>query len=148
MIVAANRLHRHGDYQRVYRSSRKRFGKQMSYFFLLRDPRSTDSQNPESALRSHAETPGGPRIGLTVGRAMGNAVDRNRIKRRMRAAVQSQLAALSGPVDVVLHPNRRVAELDFVLLIEDVHQIFEAIQHAIDRQLLPRVASSVSAERS
>ena len=57
-----------------------------------------------------------PRVGLTVGRAMGKAVARNRIKRRMRAAVQNQIATLSGPVDVVLHPQRRVAEIDFSLI--------------------------------
>jgi ribonuclease P protein component len=147
MIVAANRLHRHGDYQRVYRSSRKRFGKQMSYFFLLRDPRPTEPETPETALQSNLVTHQAPRIGLTVGRTMGKAVDRNRIKRRMRAAVQSQLATLSGPVDVVLHPQRRVAELDFALLNEDVRQIFQTIQQAIDRQL-PRAVSPVTAEPS
>jgi ribonuclease P protein component len=147
MIVAANRLHRHGDYQRVYRSSRKRFGKQMSYFFLLRDSSPTDPENPEAALQSNPVRHQAPRIGLTVGRAMGKAVDRNRIKRRMRAAVQRQLATLNGPVDVVLHPQRRVAELDFALLNEDVRQIFQTIQHAIDRQL-PRAHSHVTGEQS
>ena len=36
MIAAICRLRKHADYQRVYAASRKQFGKQMSYFFLLR----------------------------------------------------------------------------------------------------------------
>jgi ribonuclease P protein component len=84
MIAAANRLRRHGDYQRVYKASRKRFGKQMSYFFLLRVPESTDKNTSLQPLD-------GPRVGLTVSRAMGKAVDRNRIKRRMREAIRLQI---------------------------------------------------------
>jgi ribonuclease P protein component len=128
MMASANRLRRHGDYQRVYKSSRKRFGKQMSYFFLLREQSTTDSSGPP-------EPPCGPRVGLTVGRAMGNAVVRNRIKRRMREAVRRHIAMLPAPVDVVLHPNRRVAEIEFTVLERDVAQVFLAVQQAADRRL-------------
>jgi ribonuclease P protein component len=128
MIAAANRLRRHGDYQRVYRSSRKHFGKQMSYFFLLREPQSTtEDRTPPLSSR-------GPRIGLTVSRAMGKAVVRNRIKRRMREAVRRQMANFHAPVDVVLHPNRRVMEIDFPLIEQDVAQIFQTIQRLVDRR--------------
>jgi ribonuclease P protein component len=128
-MIAANKLRRHGDYQRVYQSSRKRFGKQMSYFFLLRDPETTN-------LNSDGLEPfAGPRVGLTVGRAMGNAVQRNRIKRRLREAVRQHIATLRAPVDVVLHPQRRVAQIDFPLLESDLAQVFRAIQHAADLSL-------------
>ena len=128
MIAAANRLHRHGEYQRVYRSSRKRFSKQMSYFFLLRESQSTmENSRPERANCT-------PRVGLTVSRAMGNAVVRNRIKRRMRAAVRGQIGILDAPVDVVLHPSRRVMEIEFSLLEQDLAQVFRAIQQAVDRR--------------
>ena len=127
MIAAANRLHRHGEYQRVYRSSRKRFSKQMSYFFLLREPQSTiENSSPE-------RTNCAPRVGLTVSRAMGNAVARNRIKRRMREAVRRHIALLRAPVDVVLHANRQAREIEFSLLEQDVAQVFQAIQQAIER---------------
>ena len=33
------RLRKHADYQRVYKASRKQFGKQMTYFFALRPQR-------------------------------------------------------------------------------------------------------------
>jgi len=36
MSALTFRLRKHADYQRVYKASRKQFGKQMSYFFVLR----------------------------------------------------------------------------------------------------------------
>ena len=129
MIAAANRLRRHGDYQRVYKSSRKRFGKQMGYFFLLRQ------SQPISESKALLQPLAGPRVGLTVGRAMGKAVQRNRIKRRMREAIRNQICILEAPVDVILHPNRRVAEVAFSLLEQDCAQVFEAIQREAEREM-------------
>ena len=129
MITAANRLRKHADYQRVYKASRKRFGKQMSYFFLLRQP---ELLRENSTLRQPDAC---ARIGLTVSRAMGNAVQRNRIKRRMREAVRREIGTLQLPVDVVLHPDRRVAEVEFSLLERDIAHIFHAIQREAAEQL-------------
>jgi ribonuclease P protein component len=122
-------LRKHADYQRVYAASRKQFGKQMSYFFLLRQPLGPDG-NP---LRDTS-----PRVGLTVGKAMGKAVDRNRIKRRMREAVRRQLPLLRTPVDVVLHPRRSVIDLEFATLEREVAAVFRAIQRASEQQAASR----------
>src|ERR1039458_4834565 len=127
MMAVTYRLCKHGDFQRVYGASRKRFGKQMSYFFLLRQP-----VQPGDPARDAG--PGGPRIGLTVGKAMGKAVDRNRIKRRMREAVRRQLPLLHSPVDVVLHPRRSVMDVDFATLEREVASVFQQIQRALERQ--------------
>jgi len=128
MTSATCRLRKHAEYQRVYAASLKHFGKQMSYFFLRRPPLGPDG----SPLRNaNAE---GARVGLTVGKVMGKAVDRNRIKRRMRAAVGRQLPLLSIPVDVVLHPRRSVIDLDFATLEREVASVFRAIQKAAEKQ--------------
>ena len=116
------RLRKHADYQRVYKGSRKQFAKQMSYFFTLRPLLGPDG----TPLRDAS----GPRVGLTVGKVMGKAVDRNRIKRRMREAVRKNLATLSTPVDVILHPRRSVIDLDFAILEREVGAVFRAIQKA------------------
>jgi ribonuclease P protein component len=129
MIAAIFRLRKHADYQRVYRASRKQFGKQMSYFFVLRPALGPDG----TALRdANAE---GARVGLTVGKVMGKAVDRNRIKRRMREAVRRQLSLLRTPVDVVLHPKRSVIDLDFAVLEREVAVVFRTIEKAAESQL-------------
>jgi ribonuclease P protein component len=123
MVPSTNfRLRKHADYQRVYKAGRKQFGRQMAWFFVLRDA--------EAAARS--ETPG-PRVGLTVPKSLGKAVARNRIKRRLHEAVRSALPLLSAPVDVVLHPKRSVLEAEFAAIEREVQTIFRSVQAAAEK---------------
>lgn len=66
-------------------------------------------------------------MGFAVSKALGKAVDRNRIRRRMRAAVPRRLAHLGGPVDVVLHPRKSVLTMEFSRLEKEIEQMFAAI---------------------
>jgi ribonuclease P protein component len=122
------RLRKHADYQRVYKASRKQFAKQMSYFYMVRPQLGPDGE-PLRGVDGAA-----PRVGLTVGKVMGKAVDRNRIKRRMREAVRKNLTMLHLPVDVVLHPRRSVIDLDFATLEREVAGVFRAIQRAAEKR--------------
>jgi ribonuclease P protein component len=70
----------------------------------------------------------GPRVGFTVGKVLGGAVERNRIRRRMRAAVRRHLTELAKPVDVVLHPRKSVLTLKFAQLDAEIGQVFAAVQ--------------------
>lgn len=114
------RLRKHADYQRVYKASRKQFTRQMSYFYAART---------EGTMFTEPT----PRIGLTVGKPMGKAVDRNRIKRRMREAVRHNLHELTAPVDVILHPRRSVIDLDFETLKREVGYVFRTIERAAQK---------------
>jgi ribonuclease P protein component len=121
------RLRKHADYQRVYTSSRKQFSKQMAFFYSLR-PAERRSATP------------GPRIGLTVGKVLGKAVERNRIKRRMRECVRRHAATLTFPVDVILHPRRSALLLEAARLDAEVAQIFRTIQSALTQSALKKSA--------
>jgi ribonuclease P protein component len=126
------RLRKHADYQRVYKASRKQFARQMAYFFTLRP-----QIGPDGTPLRDADTTS-PRVGLTVGKVMGKAVDRNRIKRRMREAVRKNLSSLNAPVDVVLHPRRSVIEIEFAALDREVANVFREIQNAAEKQQTSR----------
>jgi ribonuclease P protein component len=121
------RLRKHADYQRVYKASRKQFSKQISFFFSLRPELGPDG----TARRCQTE---GARVGLTVGKVLGKAVDRNRIKRRMRECVRHHIATLTFPVDVILHPRRTVMEMEFARLDREVEQIFRMIQASLSKR--------------
>ena len=115
------RLRKHADYQRVYNSSRKQFSKQMSFFVSLRP-----ELGPDGSLRRCPTN--GPRVGLTVGKVLGKAVERNRIKRRLRECVRRHAKTVTFPADVILHPRRTVLEMDAAKLDREVEQIFRLIQ--------------------
>lgn len=125
-----HRLRKHADYQLVYKAARKQFGKQIAYFHALR-PADRRSDTP------------GPRIGLTVPKALGKAVDRNRIKRRLREAIRHALPLLTVPVDVILHPKRSVIDADFANLEREVAVIFRSVQAAAER-VLEKAASGTT----
>jgi ribonuclease P protein component len=122
--TSASRLRKHADYQRVYASSRKQFSKQMSFFFCIR---ANENAAPDIT---------GPRVGLTVGKVMGKAVDRNRIKRRLREVIRRNAPVLRQlPVDVILHPRRAVIDLDFEALDREVASVFRTIQRTTQERM-------------
>ncbi len=124
------RLRKHADFQRVYKSSSKQFSKRMTFFFSLRE-----SCVPELS---------GPRVGLTVGKVMGKAVDRNRIKRRMREAVRHNVSAIAAPVDIVLHPRRVVIEMEFAELEREVAQVFGIIRATLEKRGPKKVSAGAA----
>lgn len=68
----------------------------------------------------------GPRLGLTVPRALGGAVVRNRIKRRLREAFRLYRARLRPQWDVVLNPRRAVLSASFGDIARELEKLIEA----------------------
>jgi len=108
------RLRKHADFEKVYRGGRRLFFTHMTVFFLRRD-----------------KDLGPARVGFTVARAMGTAVERNRIRRRLREAVHLNLGVAGNDVndvDVVIHPKKSALTVDFDELCQEVARAFLRIR--------------------
>jgi ribonuclease P protein component len=120
-------LLKHTDFRRVYENGKRHFSGNMTVFYLHRAPLA-----PENKITASAELPVaevmGARIGFTVSRALGGAVERNRIRRRTREAVRQHYSLLaSGIVDVVINPRKSVLKADFGGLSQEVARAFAVI---------------------
>ncbi|HEX4031590.1 MAG TPA: ribonuclease P protein component [Terracidiphilus sp.] len=109
--IAGVRLRRHSDYQRAYAAARKRQSASMSWFLA---PPATGSS-----------VAAGPRIGLTAGKVLGKAHDRNRIKRRMREVLRRHIDLLPSGCDLIFHPRRVVLTMEFTKLEAEIVRILE-----------------------
>ena len=67
-------------------------------------------------------------MGFTVGRALGGAVQRNRIKRRMREAVRLTRVWPGAAADIVINPKKVVLTADFETVLNEVRQAFIVIE--------------------
>ncbi|MGH9615578.1 MAG: ribonuclease P protein component [Acidobacteriaceae bacterium] len=137
------KLRKHADYQRVYREGKRQSLPLITYFFAARRASDAvaDAIGPAIPLNGMGAPPAEmlresrlePRVGLTAGKVLGNAVERNRIKRRMREAVRQAQAELTASVDVVLHPRRAVLEAEFSEIERDVARAFRAVELAMKK---------------
>jgi ribonuclease P protein component len=104
------RLLRHADFERVYKQGRRHFAPHLTAFFRRR------------------EQGAGLRIGFTVSKVLGGAVQRNRMRRRLREAVRLHWPEFQAPVDIVINPKKSVLTVDFSELGREIRQAFEAVQ--------------------
>ena len=63
------------------------------------------------------------RVGLTAGKVLGKAHERNRIKRRMREALRRHIDLLPPGADLILHPRRVVLTMEFTKLEAEIVRI-------------------------
>jgi ribonuclease P protein component len=100
-------------------SAMERLTKRAEFLAVARGSRSARRAFVLQALgRSEADTP--PRAGFTVTKKVGNAVERNRIRRRLREVVRLHGMALADPgTDYVLVGRREALSLPFAALVED-----------------------------
>jgi ribonuclease P protein component len=72
-----------------------------------------------------------PRIGFTVTKKTGNAVERNRIRRRLRAAAAAVVPGAAKPgYDYVIVARRAALTVPFATMLEDLDRALARSHHS------------------
>ena len=102
------RLSRSAEFERVYRQGRSKANR---FLVLSAFPREDDQSAPAAPQLGDpaAAEAEGPRLGLSVSRRVGGAVDRTRVKRVLREAFWAEAQRLPPGADyvVVARPDAR-----------------------------------------
>ncbi len=102
----ACRLLRRADYDRVYKDGRRRTSQHFVVFYRTNSGESS-------------------RLGISVKRALGGAVVRNRIRRRIREIFRTHRQEIQPGWDIVIHPRSSVATADFAPLSTELVSLLQ-----------------------
>jgi ribonuclease P protein component len=83
---------------------------------------------PDLDVRSAPTSASHARVGLIVPRHKHSAVDRNRLKRRLRELVRTRLLPALPPVDLVLKANASAYDAGFERLAEQIGRLAAALE--------------------
>jgi ribonuclease P protein component len=95
------RLVRRGDFDAVYRAGKRRSNSHFTVFLRA-------NQMPHT------------RFGFSIKKALGGAVVRNRIRRRVREIVRCHRLEIPAGWDIVIHPKSNVSKAEFAALAADL----------------------------
>ena len=105
MLASAQRLRRRAEFATAVGTGRRAGRGAVVVHLTLPlqqpEPSSQDPDQPASALGAASATPPA-RAGFVVSKAVGNAVIRNRVKRRLRALTRERLAILPAGTTLVV----------------------------------------------
>jgi ribonuclease P protein component len=104
----ALRLVRRSEFEAVYRSGRRCASEHFVVFGL-----------PNTLPHC--------RFGISVKRALGSAVRRNRIRRRTREILRRLRPEMQTGWDIVVHPRSLVATKDFAALYRELHALLREL---------------------
>ncbi|MGH9675621.1 MAG: ribonuclease P protein component [Candidatus Acidiferrum sp.] len=102
------RLVRRGDFDAVYRAGKRRSSSHFTVFFRA-------NQSPLS------------RFGFSIKKALGGAVVRNRMRRRLREIVRVHRPEIPAGWDIVIHPKSTMAHAEFAALTADLLRLLKGV---------------------
>jgi len=95
----------------VYRAGKRRSSSHFTVFFRA-------NELPQS------------RFGFSIKKALGGAVVRNRIRRRVREMVRCHRTEIPAGWDIVIHPKSGVAKAPFAALAADLLGLLKSVGQA------------------
>ncbi len=128
------RLLKRVEYEAVYGAGQRRSSPQFSVFFRAQTvlpnaairrepPRESSSAGPPAAGRAS-------RFGISIKKALGGAVVRNRIRRRIREILRRNRTEIPTGWDIVIHPKNAVAQAAFAPLEAELVRLLRGIRSA------------------
>ena len=115
----ACRLTRRVEYDAVYRDGKRRSSREFTVFL-----------RPNGLPVS--------RFGWSIKKALGTAVRRNRIRRRLREIVRVHRQEIAPGWDIVIHPRSSTATADFFPLAADLLRLVPQASPGREQQMLPQ----------
>jgi ribonuclease P protein component len=114
------RLVRRAEYDAVYREGRRRSSREFTLFVR---PNGLDVS----------------RFGWSIKKSLGNAVKRNRIRRRLREIFRLHRREIAAGWDIVVHPRTTVATAEFPALAQEMLKLlnFSSAPKAVESQKIP-----------
>lgn len=126
-VPKAGRLLKRSEFLRAARRGRKAARPGL---VLQAYARERETENSALSDRQGASPFGGMRVGLTASRKVGNAVIRNRARRRLRAAAAEVLPVCGRPgTDYVLIARAETAVRPFDALLADLRSALKQAEH-------------------
>lgn len=107
MLPAHERLRRSSAFDRIYQSGRA-YGDPLLVLHVTPCP----------------DRPGMSRVGFVAGKKVGNAVVRNRVKRRLREIVRGRSRSWEPPLEIILRARPAASEASFLELERAVDSLY------------------------
>jgi len=98
---------RKAEFDAVYRAGKRRSSSHFTVFFRA-------NELPQS------------RFGFSIKKALGGAVVRNRIRRRLREMVRCHRLEIPAGWDIVIHPKSSVERAEFAALTADLLRVLKS----------------------
>jgi len=128
------RLLKRVEYEAVYGAGQRRSSPQFSVFYrahaalpneaIGREPPREGFSSAKAVSASRAS-----RFGISIKKALGGAVVRNRIRRRIREILRRNRTEIPTGWDIVIHPRSTTAQAAFAPLEAELLRLLRSVQN-------------------
>jgi len=108
VLASYNRLRERKEFKRVYRRGKSKANDTLVLYFLPNKLEVT-------------------RIGFSVSKKIGNAVERNRVKRRLREICRENISSIKPGYDIILIARQKIKGIGYQLIEVKLLKLIERV---------------------